>query len=91
VLTQNGDWDGGLASLRDPAAADACVRLVRGETDAGGIVPVPASEAIGAQIGLENVLTVADGAHSPMRNRVEATMVALIRALTPCDAPKGRA
>jgi pimeloyl-ACP methyl ester carboxylesterase len=84
VLTRNGDWDGGLAALSDPAAAGACVRLVRGETASGGIVPVDAAEAIGARIGPENVLTVAGGAHSPMRNRIEATTLALIRALRPC-------
>jgi pimeloyl-ACP methyl ester carboxylesterase len=84
VLTQNGDWDGGLSGLLDPAAAGACIRLVRGEEASGGIVPETAAEAIAARIGLENVLTIAGGSHSPMRNRIEATTVALIRALTPC-------
>jgi pimeloyl-ACP methyl ester carboxylesterase len=83
ILTENGDWDGGLAALRDPAAAGVPVRLVRGEVASGGLVPDAAAEAIGAVIGAEHVLTIAGGGHSPMRNRVETTMVALIRALGP--------
>ncbi len=81
ILTRNGDWDGGLAALRDPAAAGVVVRLVRGELVAGGLVPDAAAEAIGAVIGEQHVLTIAGGGHSPMRNRVEGTMVALFRAL----------
>jgi len=81
ILTENGDWDGGLAGLRDPAAAGLAVRLVRGDPRSGGYVPDAAAEAIGAVIGEANVLTVAGGGHSPMRNRVEGTMVALLRAL----------
>lgn len=83
VLTQNGDWDGGLASLLDPAADGAAIRVVRGETESGGILPLPAAEALAERIGAEHVVTVSGGSHSPMRNRLEATMVALIRALTP--------
>jgi pimeloyl-ACP methyl ester carboxylesterase len=83
VLTRNGDWDGGLAALRDPAAAAVAVRLVRGEVVHGGLTPDPAAEAIGAAIGPEHVFTIAGGGHSPMRNRVEATVVALLRALEP--------
>jgi pimeloyl-ACP methyl ester carboxylesterase len=81
ILTENGDWDGGLAGLQDPAAAGLAVRLVRGDPPSGGLVPDAAAEAIGAVIGEANVLTIAGGAHSPMRNRVEGTTVALLRAL----------
>ena len=81
ILTENGDWDGGLAALRDPAVTGIRVRLVRGELAAGGLVPDASAEAIGAVIGEQNVLTIAGGAHSPMRNRVEGTTVALLRAL----------
>jgi pimeloyl-ACP methyl ester carboxylesterase len=83
ILTQNGDWDGGLALLGDPAAAGLAVRLVRGEVARGGLVPDPAAEAIGEVIGPEHVLTIDGGIHSPMRNRLEATVVALLRALEP--------
>jgi hypothetical protein len=81
ILTGNGDWDGGLAALRDPAAAGVAVRLVRGELAAGGLVPDAAAEALGAVIGEQHVLTIAGGGHSPMRNRLESTMVVLLRAL----------
>ncbi len=83
VLTQNGDWDGGIAALRDQAAAGVHVRLVRGEVASGGLVPDAAAEAIGAIIGEANILTIRGGGHSPMRNRLEATVVALLRALEP--------
>src|SRR5690242_15459255 len=36
VLTENGDWDGGLEALADPAAGAACVRVIRGEPSFGG-------------------------------------------------------
>ncbi|HEY7132285.1 MAG TPA: alpha/beta hydrolase [Candidatus Limnocylindrales bacterium] len=83
ILTENGDWDGGLEAIRDPAAAGVAIRLVRGEVASGGLMPDPAAEAIGAVIGAEHVLTIAGGGHSPMRNRLEATVVALLRALEP--------
>jgi hypothetical protein len=83
VLTENGDWDGGLAGLADPAAEGAVVRVVRGEVATGGLVPDAAAVAFAERLGPENVLTIAEGAHSPMRLKIEATVVALTRALTP--------
>ena len=83
VLTENGDWDGGLAGLADPAAARAAVRVVRGEVANGGLLPDAAAIAFAERLGRESVLTIADGAHSPMRLKIEATVVALTRALTP--------
>jgi hypothetical protein len=83
ILTQQVDWDGGLSGLRHPAAAGVRVRLVRGDPAAGGLVLDAAAEAFGELIGDGNVLTIVGGTHSPMRNRVESTMVALLRALDP--------
>jgi len=83
VLTENGDWDGGLADIADPASAGVPFRLVRGEPAFGGLVPVAAAEAIAEQIGHEHVITIARGTHSPMRTRPEATVLALLRALAP--------
>lgn len=83
VLTGNGDWDGGLADLTDPAAAGVAFRVVRGEPAAGGLVPATAAALLAARLGPEHVLTVAGGSHSPMRNRPEATLLALLRALEP--------
>ena len=81
VLTLNGDWDGGLAALADPAADGIPVRLVRGEPAFGGLVPDTAAMILAARIGAANLVTIAGGSHSPMRLHPEATLIALIRAL----------
>lgn len=83
VLTLNGDWDGGLADLAHPAAAPVAVRVVRGEPDAGGLVPDDAVAGLAARVGPGNVVTIDGGSHSPMRTRIEATTLALLRALQP--------
>ncbi len=83
VLTGNGDWDGGLAALADPAAADVPVRLVRGDPAAGGLMPDAAIVLLAERIGPDNVQTIAGGSHAPMRVRPEATTLALLRALEP--------
>jgi pimeloyl-ACP methyl ester carboxylesterase len=81
VLTENGDWDGGLEALADPAAGAACVRVIRGEPSFGGLLPDQVAELLADRLGPENVITIARGAHSPMRQRVEATLLALARSL----------
>lgn len=83
VLTRNGDWDGGLGALADPAAASAVVRLIRGEPASGGLIPDEAAAALARRLGEANVITIRGGSHSPMRNRPEATVLALLRALEP--------
>jgi pimeloyl-ACP methyl ester carboxylesterase len=83
VLTENGDWDAGLSSLADPAASEATFRLVRGDPATGGLVPDGVAEAFAARLGADHVITIARGAHSPMRNRPEATFRALAMALEP--------
>jgi pimeloyl-ACP methyl ester carboxylesterase len=83
VLTENGDWDGGMADLVDPAAAGVPFRLVRGEPAAGGLVPDAAAAAFAERLGPDHVLTIAGGSHSPMRLRPEATSLALLQALEP--------
>ena len=81
ILTQNGDWDGGLAALADPAAANVPTWLVRGDPAAGGLIPDDPAAQLAARLGSRRVITIAGGAHAPMRLRPEATMVALLRAL----------
>jgi len=83
ILTENGDWDGGLAGLAEPAARNAVVRVVRGEVATGGLLADPAAELYAARLGPANVVTIAGGSHSPMRQQIEATVVALVRALEP--------
>ena len=83
VLTLNGDWDGGLAALADPAAAGAAVRLIRGEPASGGLIPAEAAAAFVRRLGQENVITIPGGSHSPMRQQPERTTFELLRALQP--------
>jgi pimeloyl-ACP methyl ester carboxylesterase len=81
ILTQNGDWDGGLAALADPAAAGVRTWLVRGEPVTGGLIPDAQAVRIAERIGADHVITIAGGTHSPMRQYPEATTLALLRAL----------
>jgi pimeloyl-ACP methyl ester carboxylesterase len=81
VLLQNGDWDGGLAALRDERAAGIPVWLIRGDWDAGGFIPDFKVPEIEAQLGEDHVVTIAGGPHSPQRTHPEATVLAILRAL----------
>ena len=83
VLTQNGDWDGGLTALADPAAASAVVRLIRGEPASGGLIPDEAAAAIARRLGEANVITIRGGGHAPMRLLAERTTLELLRTLEP--------
>ena len=81
VLTDNGDWDGGLADLADPAAAGVPVRIVRGDPTTGGLVPDDAAAAFEARLGPGAVETIPGGPHSPHRLFPIETTAALLRAL----------
>ena len=81
ILTENGDFDGGLGALADPAARDVPIRLIRGDPAAGGLVPEAALPAFVARLGEEHVVTIAGGPHSPHRTRPEETTRALLNAL----------
>jgi len=83
VLTRNGDWDGGLTALADPAAANVVVRLIRGEPESGGLIPDAAASALARRLGEANVITIRGGSHSPMRQMAERTTLELLRALEP--------
>jgi pimeloyl-ACP methyl ester carboxylesterase len=83
VLTRNGDWDGGLAALADPAAADVPVRIVRGDPAFGGLILEPWAAALEARVGSANLVTLPGTSHSPRRLHPELTTAALARALTP--------
>jgi pimeloyl-ACP methyl ester carboxylesterase len=80
ILTENGDWDGGLAALADRAAAGVAIWLVRGEPASGGLVPDEAVAGFIARLGADHVITIGGGAHSPMRHVPEATTLALLRS-----------
>jgi len=90
VLLDNGDWDGGLADLEDPAADGIPIWIVRGEPTAGGLTPdgllaglLPdaALPGFAARIGADHILTLGGGPHAPQRTHPVATTVALLRAL----------
>jgi pimeloyl-ACP methyl ester carboxylesterase len=81
VLLENGDWDGGLADLRDPAAAGIDTWVVRGEPATGGYVSDEAVAAFEAVIGEGRVLTIPGGSHSPQRLQPAETVEALLRCL----------
>ena len=81
VLVENGDWDGGLSALGDPSAAGVPVWLIRGEFEAGGMIPDAVVPAFEARIGADHILTIAGAPHSPQRLFPEATVSAILRAL----------
>ena len=82
VLTENGDWDGGLGALAHPAARDVRIHLIRGDPAAGGLVPDAAVPAFIARLGEDHVTTIAGAPHSPQRTHPEATAQAILRALS---------
>ena len=81
VLRGNGDWDGGMAALRDPNAAATSTWLIRGESATGGLIPDSKALAIEAQLGPDRVITIVGGPHSPQRTHPEATVLAILHAL----------
>ena len=81
VLLQNGNWDAGMAALRDPKAAASDVWLIRGEWDTGGFIPDSRVPRIEAQLGADHVITIDGAPHSPQRTHSEATALAILRAL----------
>ena len=81
VLLDNGDWDGGLADLADPAAVDIPVWLVRGEPSSGSYLAEAAVPEFAARIGADHIITIAGGPHSPHRTHPVETLTSLLRAL----------
>lgn len=81
ILLDNGDWDGGLAALGHPAAADIPIWMIRGVPEAGCMVPDAVVPAFRKRIGRDHVITIADAPHSPQRTHPEATTLAILQAL----------
>ena len=81
VLLDNGDWDGGLADLADPAAAGIPIWVIRGEEAVGGLVPDAALPAFAARVGADHILTLAGAPHAPQRTHPAETTLAILRAL----------
>jgi pimeloyl-ACP methyl ester carboxylesterase len=85
VLVDNGDWDGGLADLRDPAAAGLDVWLIRGDPATGGYIDDTAARQFADLLGEDHVITIVGGPHSPQRTHPRETVAALLRALDPSE------
>ncbi|MGH2475227.1 MAG: alpha/beta fold hydrolase [Candidatus Limnocylindrales bacterium] len=81
VLLDNGDWDGGLADLQDPAAAGIDIRIVRGDPSTGGYLPDTVLPAFETAIGAGHITTIPGAPHSPQRTHPVETTGALLRAL----------
>ena len=77
VLLDNGDWDGGLADLSDPAADGIPTWLIRADPSAGGYIPDAVLPGFAARIGADHILTLAGAPHAPQRTHPAATTVAL--------------
>jgi len=82
VVLRNGDWDAGVAGLSAPASAGVSRWVIRGERAAGSYIPETFVPRLAAAVGPDHVLTIRAGAHSPQRMHPEATIVAILRALT---------
>lgn len=81
VLLDNGDWDGGLADLADPAAAGIPTWLIRADPAAGGYLPDERVSAFEALLGADHVVTLSGAPHAPQRTHLAATVEALLHAL----------
>ncbi len=81
VLLGNGDWDASVDALADPAVSSVPIWVVRGEDATGSLTPAAWLPRLAERVGADHVLTIADGPHSPQRTHVEATTLALLRAL----------
>ena len=86
VLLDNGDWDGGLADLRDPAAAGLDRWVIRGDPATGSYVDDEAALAFEAVVGADHVITIQGAPHSPQRTHPAETVAALLRVLGPAQA-----
>jgi pimeloyl-ACP methyl ester carboxylesterase len=83
VLLDNGDWDGGLADLRDPATSGLDIWIVRGEPATGSYVSDDAARAFAEIVGEDHVLMIDGAPHSPQRTHPQETIAAFLRALGP--------
>jgi pimeloyl-ACP methyl ester carboxylesterase len=81
VVLDNGDWDAGLADLRDPAAAGIPVWVVRGDPAAGSLLPDDWLPRLEAVIGAGRIHTVHGAPHSPHRTHPVEVTAAILHAL----------
>ncbi len=81
VLLDNGDWDGGLADLADPARTGIPTWLIRADPAAGGFMPDDRVGAFEALLGADHVITLPGAPHAPQRTHPIEITSALLRVL----------
>jgi pimeloyl-ACP methyl ester carboxylesterase len=81
VLLDNGDWDGGLADLSDPAANGIPTWIIRADPAAGGYMADDRLPPFEALLGADHILTLSGAPHAPQRTHPVETTQALLRAL----------
>jgi len=81
VLLENGDWDGGLGDISDPAADRIPIWLIRGDPATGGLMPDAVLPGFAARIGEDHIVTLAGSPHAPQRTHPVETTASLLRAL----------
>lgn len=82
IVLENGDWDAALGGARLAADASVPVWVVRGEWDTGCLIPDALVPVLERQLGREHVITIRGAPHSPQRTHPEATVLAILRAVT---------
>lgn len=81
VLLDNGDWDGGLADLSNPAAAGIPTWIIRADPTAGGYLADDRLPPFERLIGEDHILTLGGAPHAPQRTHPVETTRALLHAL----------
>lgn len=81
ILLVNGDWDGGLQDLSDPAARGIPTWIVRGDPRTGSLLPDAGLAPLSALVGGDHVITLAGAPHAPQRTHAAQLVAALLAAL----------
>jgi pimeloyl-ACP methyl ester carboxylesterase len=81
ILLDNGDWDGGVEDLADPAARGVATWIVRGDPRTGSLLPDEGLAPLSALAGADHVITLAGAPHAPQRTHAEPLVAALLTAL----------
>jgi pimeloyl-ACP methyl ester carboxylesterase len=81
VLLDNGDWDGGLADLREFASEEIDTWLIRGDPAFGSYVDDEAAAEFEELLGRDHIITIPGSPHSPQRTHPVETVAAILRAL----------
>jgi pimeloyl-ACP methyl ester carboxylesterase len=81
VLLDNGDWDGGIADLSDPAAAGIPTWIIRADPTAGGYLADDRLPPFERLLGADHILTLRGAPHAPQRTHPVETTRVLLHAL----------